>query len=167
MLLHIYLSIFRSIPHSSFYNMPFPLPPIVYYQPYTVYCTCTESICSHYMYLGLQCVGVSCSNHFLSPAGNAGYSVLVSCSEKIVQSLSEDPKALALHLLSAGLITVSILEKTNEYVNETKREKATRLYTALLGVVKHHPHKYHEFVSTLRLNPLHTDLVTQLDSKYT
>ncbi|XP_064385072.1 uncharacterized protein LOC135333968 isoform X2 [Halichondria panicea] len=98
---------------------------------------------------------------------NAGYSVLVSCSEKIVQSLSEDPKALALHLLSAGLITVSILEKTNEYVNETKREKATRLYTALLGVVKHHPHKYHEFVSTLRLNPLHTDLVTQLDSKYT
>ena len=119
------------------------------------------------MYLGLQCVGVSCSNHFLSPAGNAGYSVLVSCSEKIVQSLSEDPKALALHLLSAGLITVSNLEKTNEYVNETKREKATRLYTALLGVVKHHPHKYHEFVSTLRLNPLHTDLVTQLDSKYT
>ncbi len=83
------------------------------------------------MYLGLQCVGVSCSNHFLSPAGNAGYSVLVSCSEKIVQSLSEDPKALALHLLSAGLITVSILEKTNEYVNETKREKATRLYTAM------------------------------------
>ncbi|XP_064385275.1 uncharacterized protein LOC135334138 [Halichondria panicea] len=96
-------------------------------------------------------------------SGNAGYSVLVSCSEKIVQSLSEDPKALALHLLSAGLITLSILEKTNE-LNETKREKATRLYTALLGVVKHHPHKYHEFVSTLRLNPLHTDLVTQLDS---
>ena len=94
----------------------------MYYQPYTVYCTCTESICSHYMYLGLQCVGVSCSNHFLSPAGNAGYSVLVSCSEKIVQSLSEDPKALALHLLSAGLITVSNLEKPNEYVNETKRE---------------------------------------------
>ncbi|XP_064389764.1 uncharacterized protein LOC135337740 isoform X2 [Halichondria panicea] len=100
-------------------------------------------------------------------SGNAGYSVLVSCSEKIVQSLSEDPKALALHLLSARLITVSILEKTNEYVNETKREKVTRLYTALLGVVKHHPHKYHEFVSTLRLNPLHSDLVTQLDSKYT
>ncbi|XP_064384780.1 uncharacterized protein LOC135333688 [Halichondria panicea] len=99
-------------------------------------------------------------------SGNAGYSVLMSCSEKIVQSLSEDPKALALHFLSAGLITVSILEKTNEYVNETKREKATRLYTALLRVVKHHPHKYHEFVSTLRLNPLHTDLVTQLDSKY-
>ncbi len=117
------------------------------------------------VYLVLQCVGVWCSNHFLSPAGNAGYSVLVSCSEKIVQSLSEDPKALALHLLSAGLITVSILEKTNE-LNETKREKATRLYTALLGVVKHHPHKYHEFVSTLRLNPLHTDLVRELDSKY-
>ena len=136
------------------------------YQPYTVYCTCTESICSHYMYLGLQCVGVSCSNHFLSPAGNTGYSVLVSCSEKIVQSLSEDPKALALHLLSAGLITEHVLQETNE-LNEINADKATRLYTALLGVVKHHPHKYHEFVSTLRLNPLHTDLVTLLDSKYT
>ncbi len=98
-----------------------------------------------------------------SPTGNAGYSVLVRFSDKIVQSISEDPKALALHLLSAGLITVSILEKTNEYVNETKREKATRLYTTLLGVVKNHPHKYHKFVSTLRLNPLHIDLVRELD----
>ncbi len=102
----------------------------------------------------------------LSPAGNIGYSVLVKCSEKIVQSLSEEPKAIALRLLSAGLITQCILEKTNEYVNETKREKATRLYTALLGVVKQHPHKYHEFVSTLRLHPVHTDLVTVLDSHY-
>ncbi len=91
--------------------------------------------------------------------------MLVSCSEKIVQSLSEDPKALALHLLSAGLITERVLQETNQ-LNEIKADKATRLYTALLGVVKHHPHKYHEFVSTLRLNPLHTDLVRELDSKY-
>ncbi len=111
-------------------------------------------------------MGVSCSNHFLSPAGNAGYSVLVSCSEKIVRSFSEDPKALALHLLSARFITVPFLEKTNE-LNETEREKVTRMYTTLLGVVKRHPHKYHDFVSTLRFNPLHTDLVTELDSKYT
>ncbi len=88
------------------------------------------------------------------------------CSEKIVQSLSEEPKTLALHFLSAGLITQDILEKTNEYVNETKREKASRLYTTLLGVVKHHPHKYHEFVSILRPNPLHTDLLTELDTHY-
>ena len=111
-------------------------------------------------------MGVSCSNYFLSPAGNAGYSVLVSCSEKIVQSLSEEPKALALHLLSAGLITDRVLQETNQ-LNEIKADKATRLYTALLDVVKHHPHKYRDFVSTLRLNPLHTDLVTLLDSKYT
>ena len=89
------------------------------------------------------------------------------CSEKIVQSLSEEPKAIALGLLSAGLITECILEKTNE-LNETKREKATRLYTALLSVVKQHPHKYQELVSTLRLHPVHTDLVTELkDSHYT
>ncbi|XP_064385255.1 uncharacterized protein LOC135334125 isoform X2 [Halichondria panicea] len=99
-------------------------------------------------------------------SGNAGYSVLVSCSEKIVQSLSEEPKALALHLLSAGLITDRVLQETNQ-LNEIKADKATRLYTALLDVVKHHPHKYRDFVSTLRLNPLHTDLVTLLDSKYT
>ncbi len=116
----------------------------------------------------ISCVTVSvgCCNHFLSPAGNTGYSVLVRCSEKIVQSLSEEPKALALHFLSAGLITPCILEKTNEYVNETKREKASRLYTTLLGVVKHHPHKYNDFVSTLRPNPLHTDLLTELDTHY-
>ena len=113
----------------------------------------------------LQCVGVSCSNYFLSPAGNAGYSVLVSCSEKIVQSLSHEPKALAVRFLSVGLITERVLQETNQ-LNEINADKATRLYTALLGVVKHHPHKYHKFVSTLRLNPLHTDLVTQLDSKY-
>ncbi|XP_064384149.1 uncharacterized protein LOC135333169 [Halichondria panicea] len=97
--------------------------------------------------------------------GNAGYSVLVSFSEKIVQSLSHEPKALAVSFLSVGLITERVLRETNE-LNEIKADKATRLYTALLGVVKHHPHKYHEFVSTLRLNPLHTDLVTLLDSKY-
>ncbi len=145
--LHICRSIFHSIPHSSFYNMPFH---------FLLLCT---TICSHYMYLGLQC------NHFLSPAGNAGYSVLVSFSEKIVQSLSHEPKALAVSFLSVGLITERVLRETNE-LNEIKADKATRLYTALLGVVKHHPHKYHEFVSTLRLNPLHTDLVTLLDSKY-
>ncbi len=89
----------------------------------------------------------------------------MNCSEKIVQSLSEEPKAIALGLLSAGLITECILEKTNE-LNETKREKATRLYTALLGVVKQDPQKYHEFVSTLRLHSLYTDLVTALDTHY-
>ncbi|XP_064384748.1 uncharacterized protein LOC135333670 isoform X2 [Halichondria panicea] len=104
--------------------------------------------------------------HTLSAvSGNAGYSVLVSCSEKIVQSLSHEPKALAVRFLSVGLITERVLQETNQ-LNEINADKATRLYTALLGVVKHHPHKYHKFVSTLRLNPLHTDLVTQLDSKY-
>ncbi len=117
------------------------------------------------MHLVLQCVGVWYSNHFLSPAGNAGYSVLVSCSEKIVQSLSQEPNAVAVRFLSVGLITERVLQETNQ-LNEINADKATRLYTALLGVVQHYPHKYNEFVSTLRLNPLHTDLVRELDSKY-
>ncbi len=100
----------------------------------------------------------------LSPAGNAGYIVLVKCSEKIIESFSQEPKAIAVRLLSVGLITERVLQETNQ-LNEINADKATRLYTALLGVVKHYPHKYHEFVSTLRLNPLHTDLVRELDSK--
>ncbi len=99
----------------------------------------------------------------LSPTGNAGYNVLVRCSEKIVESLSQEPKAVAVRLLSVELITERVLQETNQ-LNEINADKATRLFTALLGVVKHHPHKYHEFVSTLRLNPLHTDLIRELDS---
>ncbi len=91
--------------------------------------------------------------------------MLVKYSEKIVLSLSEEPKAIALALLSAGLITERVLQETNQ-LNEINADKATRLYTALLGEVKQHPHKYHEFVSTLRLHPVHTDLVTVLDSHY-
>ncbi len=88
---------------------------------------------------------------------------MVRCSENIIQSLSEDPKTLASRFLQAGLISQDILEQTNE-LNETNRDRARRLYTTLLGVVTHHPHKYHEFVSILRPNPLHTDLVTELDN---
>ncbi|XP_064388722.1 uncharacterized protein LOC135336790 isoform X2 [Halichondria panicea] len=97
-------------------------------------------------------------------SGNAGYNVLVRCSEKIVESLSQEPKAVAVRLLSVGLITERVLQETNQ-LNEINADKANRLFTALLGVVKHHPHKYHEFVSTLKLNPLHTDLIRELDSK--
>ncbi|XP_064388689.1 uncharacterized protein LOC135336766 isoform X2 [Halichondria panicea] len=97
-------------------------------------------------------------------SGNAGYNVLVRCSEKIVESLSQEPKAIAVRLLSVGLITERVLQETNQ-LNEINADKANRLFTALLGVVKHHPHKYHEFFSTLKLNPLHTDLIRELDSK--
>ncbi len=120
-----------------------------------------------HIYTMLQCVmGVPCCNHFLPLAGNAGYSVLMRCGEKIIESLSEEPKSIAVCFLSVGLITERVLQETNQ-LNEINADKATRLFTALLGVVKHHPHKYHEFVSTLRHNPLHTDLVRELDSQYT
>ena len=109
-------------------------------------------------------MGVYHAVNTLSPAGNAGYNVLVRCSEKIVESLSQEPKAIAVRLLSVGLITERVLQETNQ-LNEINADKANRLFTALLGVVKHHPHKYHEFFSTLKLNPLHTDLIRELDSK--
>ncbi len=91
--------------------------------------------------------------------------MLVRCSEKIVQSLSDEPRAIALCLFSAGLITARVLQETNE-LNEINADKATRLYTALLGVVKYHPHKYDEFISILRHNSLYTDLVIELDNHF-
>ncbi len=100
-----------------------------------------------------------------SLAGNAGYRVLLRCGEKIVQSLSKEPFTLAFYFLSAGLITERVLQETNQ-LNEINAYKARRLYTTLLGVVRHHPHKYHEFVSILRPKPLHTDLLTELDTHY-
>ena len=90
--------------------------------------------------------------------------MLVNRSEKIVQSLSHEPKAIALHLLSAGFITERVLQETNE-LNEINADKATRLYTAVLGVVRDHPHKCQEFVSILQTSlSVHKDLAEELNS---
>ena len=81
-----------------------------------------------------------------------------------MQSLSHEPKAIALRLLSAGFITERVLQETNE-LNEINADKATRLYTAVLSVVRDHPHKFQEFVSILQTSRgVHKDLVEELNS---
>ena len=95
---------------------------------------------------------------------STSHNTMVKFSEKIVQSLSHEPKAIALRLLSAGFITERVLQETNE-LNEINADKATRLYTAVLSVVRDHPHKYHEFASILRTSQgVHVELMQELKS---
>ena len=59
-----------------------------------------------------------------------------------------------------------MLEETNE-LNETNRTKARRLYTAVLGIVRHHPHRYVELISVLKDNMiLYRDLLRELEMTY-
>ena len=81
-----------------------------------------------------------------------------------MQSLSHEPKAIALRLLSAGFITERVLQETNE-LNEINADKATRLYTAVLSVVRDHPPKFQEFIPILQTSlGVHKDLVEELNS---
>ena len=70
---------------------------------------------------------------------------------------------MALHLLAAGFITDHVLQEISE-LNEIKADKATRLYTAILGVIKNHPHKIYEFVSVLETHQSGHELAEELRS---
>ena len=88
---------------------------------------------------------------------------LVECSEATIQGLSKEPKTLAHALRSKGFISDEIVEEIIEQP-VTRRENAWKLYTAILGTVKQHPHKYKDFVSILQGNTvLYGDLLEVLD----
>ena len=80
---------------------------------------------------------------------NVAYNVLVHCGNKIVGEFTKEPTTLAVSLHAANFISDRTLEETNE-LNETKRNKATRLYTTILKNVAEHPHKYPAFISILQ-----------------
>ena len=73
---------------------------------------------------------------------------MVAEGEKIVEALSRDPKRLALKLFTKDLISRTILEETNE-LNETKVDKASRLYSAVLKEVLEYPQHYDTFIEIL------------------
>ena len=92
---------------------------------------------------------------------------MVACGDKIVEGLSREPKELAQSLHTKGIIADDTLQETNELLNETKREKARRLYTAVLDVVKTYPRRFEDFVAVLRTNQLlHIDLLKELEETY-
>ncbi len=89
---------------------------------------------------------------------------MVSCAEKIIEGLSRDPKRIA-SLLAKRLISDAVVRETIE-LNETKVDKAKRLYTTVLNVVKHCPEKYNHFVWIFRgPGRVYTDLLELLEIK--
>ena len=74
---------------------------------------------------------------------------MVTGGEKIVEALSRDPNGLALTLFTKGLISHAVFEETNE-LNQTKTDKAIRLYSAVLKVVQEYPHHYNNFIEVFR-----------------
>ena len=90
---------------------------------------------------------------------------MVFCAEKIVEGLSRDPRGLATLLLSRGLISDAVVRETIE-LNETKVNKAKRLFTAVLNVVKHYPERYDNFLAVFRGHgEVYTDLLEMLEIK--
>lgn len=88
---------------------------------------------------------------------------MVRCGEKIVGEFTKEPTALAVSLHGSNFISDRTLEETNE-LNETKRDKATRLYTTILKNVAENPHRYPTFISILREKEvLYSHLLEDLD----
>ena len=106
------------------------------------------------------------STDYGSPDYQFAYETMVACGDKIVEGLSREPKELALSLHSKGIIADDMFQETNE-LNETKREKARRLYTAVLDVVKTYPRRFEDFVAVFQTNQLlHIDLLKELEETY-
>ena len=94
------------------------------------------------------------------------YNTMVRCSVSLNRAMSEDPKALAQALYSAGFISQATLEETNE-LNETKSSKGSRLYGAVLGRVRNFPKKFADFIVILRQKrELYGDMLSEIDRVY-
>ncbi len=90
---------------------------------------------------------------------------MVSCAVRIVEGLSRDPQGIATSLFAKGFISASSLSQTME-LNETKVDKARRLYTIVLQIVKLYPTRYNDFVAILREHGgVYTDLLELLEIK--
>ena len=92
--------------------------------------------------------------------------VLVKCCSKVIYGLSQKPKEFAVVLHSQGFISTPVLEEVVE-LPVTKAYNAIKLYTAVLKVVEHYPHKYKEFISMLQDDRiLYGDLLSVLGKEY-
>ncbi|XP_064383528.1 ankyrin repeat and KH domain-containing protein 1-like isoform X2 [Halichondria panicea] len=99
--------------------------------------------------------------------GNTGYKRMVSCAERIVEGLSRDPNGIAISLFSGRLISDALMRATME-LSQTKVDKARRLYTTVLDVVKHYPERYDNFLAVFREHGgMYTDLLELLEIEAT
>ncbi len=93
------------------------------------------------------------------------YKLMVKCSVELNHAMSIDPKGLAMSLLDAAFIAQASVDQTLE-LNETKTEKGSRLYSAVLSRVKVSPGKLATFVSILRTDRIYDDVLSKIDKLY-
>ena len=94
------------------------------------------------------------------------YGTLVECSEAIVAGLSKDPKALVISLRRTGFVSDDTVEEIVD-LPVTRTNNARKLYSVILNCVKHHPHKYTDFITILQENDvLYCDLLKTLEETY-
>ena len=80
--------------------------------------------------------------------------------------MSKEPLSLAAALFRCGLISLSTLNETAE-LNETKRNKGSRLYRAVLDVIHNFPSRFFDFVQALRGDRiLYSDVLEELDGVF-
>ena len=91
---------------------------------------------------------------------------MVSYAERIIERLSRDLKRIATSLLSKRLISHTCMRRATIKLGETEVDKARRLYTTVLDVVKNYPERYDDFVAILReRGGMYTDLLEMLEIK--
>lgn len=94
------------------------------------------------------------------------YETLVECGETVIASLSKDPKALVISLRGKGFVSDDTVEEIID-LPSTRTNNARKLYSTILSCVKHHPHKYADFITILQENDvLYGDLVKTLQDAY-
>ena len=94
------------------------------------------------------------------------YETLVECSEAIVAGLSKDSKALVISLHRTGFVSDDTVEEIVD-LPVTRTNNARKLYSVILNCVKHHPHKYTDFITVLQENDvLYGDLLKALEETY-
>ena len=97
---------------------------------------------------------------------NIGYEALVSCHEKLVSEIAQDPKQMAVTLFQHRFI----FEDTKAIINEldrTKRDKAILLVDDIESKVKSYPEFYETFLFILGENKLlYCDLLKSLQEEY-
>ena len=81
-----------------------------------------------------------------------GYEVLVSCNEKLVSEIAQDPHKMAGLLFQNHFISGDTNKKINE-LNQSKNDKARMLVMELQDKVKCFPEKYDKFIDILKEDP--------------
>ena len=97
---------------------------------------------------------------------NIGYEALVSCHEKLVSEIAQDPEQMAVTLFQHRFIFEDTRDKINQ-LDRTKRYKAILLVGDIESKVKSYPEFYEKCLLILGENKLlYCDLLKSLQEEY-